>query len=112
DRGGFWCSVEWWHQDAQRFAELFTKGMRVKVEGRAIMDRWPDKESGEEVQALKVEASRISILPHRLAEVTLLPSTNGQSTQHQSRQVPQQPAQQDAQSQQDYDSAFDDDIPM
>lgn len=70
DRGGFWCSVEWWHQDAQRFAELFTKGMRVKVEGRAIMDRWPDKESGEEVQALKVEASRISILPHRLAEVT------------------------------------------
>ncbi|MGV8495675.1 hypothetical protein ACV342_33890, partial [Pseudomonas aeruginosa] len=29
--------------------------------------RWPDKESGEEVQALKVEASRISILPHRLA---------------------------------------------
>ena len=77
DRGGFWCSVESWHQDAQRFAELFTKGMRVKVEGRAIMDRWPDKESGEEVQALKVEASRISILPHRLAEVTLLPSTNG-----------------------------------
>ncbi|HBO6760992.1 TPA: single-stranded DNA-binding protein, partial [Pseudomonas aeruginosa] len=103
DRGGFWCSVEWWHQDAQRFAELFAKGMRVKVEGRAIMDRWPDKESGEEVQALKVEASRISILPHRLAEVTLLPSTNGQATQHQqTRQV----------SQQDYDSAFDDDIPM
>ncbi|MBV6123235.1 single-stranded DNA-binding protein, partial [Pseudomonas aeruginosa] len=33
DRGGFWCSVEWWHQDAQRFAELFAKGMRVKVEG-------------------------------------------------------------------------------
>ncbi|HBO8283716.1 TPA: single-stranded DNA-binding protein, partial [Pseudomonas aeruginosa] len=95
------------------FAELFAKGMRVKVEGRAIMDRWPDKESGEEVQALKVEASRISILPHRLAEVILLPTTNGQSTQHQqSRQVPQQPAQQDAHSQQDYDSAFDDDIPM
>ena len=113
DRGGFWCSVEWWHQDAQRFAELFAKGMRVKVEGRAIMDRWPDKESGEEVQALKVEASRISILPHRLAEVTLLPSTNGQATQHQqTRQVPPQPTQQDARSQQDYDSAFDDDIPM
>ncbi|HFK8594414.1 single-stranded DNA-binding protein, partial [Pseudomonas aeruginosa] len=57
--------------------------------------------------------SRISILPHRLAEVTLLPSTNGQSTQHQqSRQVPQQPAQQDTHSQQDYDSAFDHDIPM
>ncbi len=43
DRGGFWCSVEWWHQDAQRFAELFAKGMRVTVEGRAIMDRWPDR---------------------------------------------------------------------
>ncbi|WP_260602916.1 hypothetical protein [Pseudomonas aeruginosa] len=47
------------------------------------------------------------------APATLLPSTNGQSTQHQqTRQVPQQPAQQDAHSQQDYDSAFDDDIPM
>ncbi|MFU3318302.1 single-stranded DNA-binding protein, partial [Pseudomonas aeruginosa] len=33
--------------------------------------------------------------------------------QHQqSRQVPQQPAQQDTHSQQDYDSAFDDNIPM
>ncbi|MGC2958290.1 single-stranded DNA-binding protein, partial [Pseudomonas aeruginosa] len=50
----------------------------------------------------KVEASRISILPHRLSEVTLLPSTNGQSTQlQQSRQVPPQPAQLDAHSQQD-----------
>ncbi len=37
DRGGFWCSVEWWHQDAQRFAELFAKGMRVKVEGVSTM---------------------------------------------------------------------------
>ena len=37
----------WWHQDAQRFAELFAKGMRVKVEGRAIIDRWPDKSQGK-----------------------------------------------------------------
>lgn len=78
DRGGFWANVEWWHQDAERFAKLFQKGMRVLVVGRAIMDTWKDKQTGEDVSALKVEASRIAILPHRVEQVTLASHANGQ----------------------------------
>lgn len=78
DRGGFWANVEWWHPDAERFANLFQKGMRVQVTGRAIMDTWKDKGTGEEVSALKVEAARIAILPHRVEHVTLASSGNSQ----------------------------------
>ncbi len=34
DRGGFWRPVDWWHRDAEHFATLFQKGMRVIVRGR------------------------------------------------------------------------------
>ncbi|AZL70077.1 single-stranded DNA-binding protein [Pseudomonas oryziphila] len=77
DRGGFWANVEWWHQDAERFAALFQKGMRVVVIGRAIMDTWTDKQSGQEVSALKVEASRVAILPHRVEQIRLAPPRSG-----------------------------------
>lgn len=112
DRGGFWCSVEWWHQDAERFSALYQKGMRVLVQGRAIMDSWKDKQSGEDVQALKVEASRVAILPHRLAQVSLQASGNGHQQQQPPRNDRQQPApQQSPQDLRDYDG-FDDDIPL
>jgi len=77
DRGGFWANVEWWHQDAERFARLIQKGMRVVVIGRAIMDTWQDKATGQEVSALKVEASRVSILPHRVDQIVLAPPRSG-----------------------------------
>lgn len=72
DRGGFWASVEWWHKEAEHYARLFQKSMRVTVSGRAVMDRW--EQDGEDQQALKVQASRISIQPHRIAAVSLNPS--------------------------------------
>lgn len=120
DRGGFWANVEWWHQDAERFAALYQKGMRVLVIGRAIMDSWTDKQSGQEVSALKVEASRIAILPHRIEHVSLSGSSGGQrpANQPQGQQRSQtsdahtqnvpQPTPEDMR---DYDS-FDDDIPL
>ena len=119
DRGGFWANVEWWHQDAERFAALFQKGMRVVVIGRAIMDSWTDKQSGEEVSALKVEASRISILPHRVEHVSLSGGgqrpTNqpqgqprGQAVGGQAQNVPQ-PTPEDMRH---YSDSFDDDIPL
>ncbi|WP_313463113.1 single-stranded DNA-binding protein [Pseudomonas nitroreducens] len=112
DRGGFWCNVEWWHQDAERFASVFQKGMRVLVQGRAIMDSWKDKQTGEEVQALKVEASRVAILPHRVAQVSLLASGTGQQQQQNPRTDRQPPApQHPTQDMRDYDG-FDDDIPL
>lgn len=121
DRGGFWCNVEWWHQDAERFAELFQKGMRVLVIGRAIMDTWKDKQTGEDVSALKVEASRIAILPHRIEQITLASNGNGQRpANHQHGQGRSQTSGGHAQNvpqpspddMRHYSEGFDDDIPL
>lgn len=65
DRGGFWANVELWHKDAERYSALFSKSMRVLVIGRMLMDQWED-DNGEERSAMKVQASRVGILPHRL----------------------------------------------
>ncbi len=65
DRGGFWANEELWHKDAERYSELYSKSMRVLVIGRMVMDKWED-DSGEECSAMKVQASRVGILPNRL----------------------------------------------
>ena len=78
DRGGFWANVEWWHKDAEHYSQLFQKGMRVIVSGRAVMDRW--EKDGEENAALKIQASRVAIMPHRIASVTLKPSQSQGNT--------------------------------
>lgn len=77
DRGGFWAPVEWWHRDAEQWARIFQKGMRVMVEGRTVRDEWEDAEENERV-TFKIEARRVGILPFRLGAVTLgAKSTNG-----------------------------------
>lgn len=100
DRGGFWANVELWHRDAEHYSTLYQKGMRVLVQGRAIMDTWA--KDGEEFSALKVQASRVAILPHRVESVSLNPS---KSNQQPARQQGSQPAPQDP------GPDFDDDIP-
>jgi single-strand DNA-binding protein len=40
DRGGFWAPVEIWRQEAERWAALYQKGMRVLVSGRMECDDW------------------------------------------------------------------------
>ena len=102
DRGGFWANVEWWHRDAESYSDLFQKGMRVLVDGVAVMDRWKDT-NGLEQAALKLEASRVAILPHRLVSVELGQSSgNGQVRQSAAQQpAPEAPTSED----------FDDDIP-
>lgn len=105
DRGGFWANVEIWHANAEQYASLYQKGMRVVVQGRAIMDTWTNAE-GEDQSALKVQASRVGILPHRIEQVVLGQSSNpsrqgaGQTPRASSGQ--QRPAEPD----------FDDDIPV
>ena len=44
DRGGFWAPVELWHHDADRWQQLYQKGMRVLVVGRMERDPWTDNE--------------------------------------------------------------------
>ncbi|KIH80553.1 single-stranded DNA-binding protein [Pseudomonas batumici] len=70
DRGGYWAGVEVWHKDAERYSELYRKGMRVLVIGRMLMDKWED-DKGVECRAMKVQASRVGILPHRVEIVVM-----------------------------------------
>ncbi len=90
DRGGFWANVEWWHKDAEHYSALFQKGMRVSVVGRAVMDRWENAEG--QFEALKIQANRIAILPHRITMVNLAPSQGQSAQQNQpQKQTPVQP---------------------
>ncbi|AKT32609.1 single-stranded DNA-binding protein [Pseudomonas syringae pv. actinidiae] len=106
DRGGFWANVEYWHRDAEHYANLFQKGMRVMIQGRAIIDNWTKDE--KEFSALKVQASRVAILPHRVEMVQLAPSrvTNQQQNDQGSSQSYQ------GSTQSDPALDFDDDIPV
>jgi len=70
DRGGFWANVELWHKDAERYSRLYAKGVRVLVQGRMQMDKW-EGDDGDENSAMKVQASRIGILPHRIESIVL-----------------------------------------
>ncbi len=70
DRGGFWAPAELWHPEAEHWAKLYQKGMRVLVEGRMIREEWEDAEDNERV-TFKVEARKIGILPYRIEAVTL-----------------------------------------
>ena len=72
DRGGFWAPVECWHQDAERWASLYQKGMRVLVDGRVVRDEWTDKDDNPR-ETFKVQARRISILPYRIERIAMTP---------------------------------------
>lgn len=83
DRGGFWANVELWHRDAESYSRLYQKGMRVLIDGRAVLDSWKDG-NGVEQAAMKVQANRIAFLPQRIESITL-----GQGTgQSQARPAP------------------------
>jgi single-strand DNA-binding protein len=70
DRGGFWAPVELWHRDAERWAALYKKGMRVLVFGREERDDWQG-DDGTPRTTYKINARSVGILPHRVESVTL-----------------------------------------
>ncbi|RUS67440.1 Single-stranded DNA-binding protein [Saezia sanguinis] len=70
DRGGFWAPVEIWTPEAEHWATLYQRGMRILVEGRMVCQEWTDKEQQERT-TFKVEARRIGILPHRVASIAI-----------------------------------------
>jgi len=72
DRGGLWMPVEIWNKDAEHWAKLYQKGMRVLVEGRLIREEWTDSDNNERV-TIKVDARVVAILPYRIEAVTLIP---------------------------------------
>ena len=72
DRGGFWMPVDWWHKDAEHFATLYQKSMRVVVQGREERDEWVDDDGNDRI-TYRINARSVSILPHRLESVKLNP---------------------------------------
>lgn len=72
DRGGFWRPVDWWHRDAEHFATLFQKGMRVVVLGREERDDWTDEQNNPRT-TYRINARGVGILPYRIEAVTLSP---------------------------------------
>ncbi|MFG1304700.1 single-stranded DNA-binding protein [Xanthobacter autotrophicus] len=70
DHGGFWAPVEIWHRDAEHWASLYQKGMRILVEGRTVREEWEDAQEQGHV-TFKIDARRIGILPYRIEAVTL-----------------------------------------
>ena len=70
DKGGFWANVELWAREVEHWARLYQKGMRVMVSGRMVLEEWLDKEGNKRSQ-FKVQATRVGILPFRIARVVL-----------------------------------------
>lgn len=66
DRGGFWAPVELWHHDADRWQQLYQKGMRVLVVGR--MERDPDGQRRSATRDLAGQRAqcRHPAVPHRV----------------------------------------------
>lgn len=72
DRGGFWATVEWWHQHAEDYSKVFKKGMRVLVPGTLLMETY-NSNTGEDRARMKVRADRMALLPYRIESVTMSP---------------------------------------
>jgi single-strand DNA-binding protein len=70
DRGGFWAPVEIWHRDAERWASLYQKGMRVLVYGREERDDWQGDDDTPRT-TYKINARSVGILPYRVERVIL-----------------------------------------
>ncbi|MEZ9997777.1 single-stranded DNA-binding protein [Vibrio lentus] len=72
DKGGFWVNIDYWRNNAEEWAKLLQKGMRVRIEGQLRMDTWPDKNNpGQTQSGMALTASSISILPSRLESVVM-----------------------------------------
>ncbi|MDD1152706.1 single-stranded DNA-binding protein [Pseudomonas sp. TNT2022 ID357] len=77
DRGGFWAPVEIWHRDAEHWASIYQKRMRVLVAGRQERDDWEDADEKPRT-TYKINARCVGILPYRIEQVVLSskPTTN------------------------------------
>jgi single-strand DNA-binding protein len=71
DRGGFWAPVEIWNANAENWADLYQKGMRVIVQGRMVSQEW--QKEGEKRVTYKIEARSVGILPHRVLSIAIEP---------------------------------------
>ena len=86
DQGGFWAPVEFWPQNEAAAVHLinniFKVGMRIRVEGNLVNEKFNDKDTGEERSLMKVKTfqSGISICLQRLQATTLEPKKQDSPT--------------------------------
>ena len=76
DRGGFWLDVNIWGPRAEPAAVLLPRGARVHVTGTLIRDTWPDRDTGEERERMKLVADYVSLDLSRVDVVTLQESSD------------------------------------
>lgn len=79
DRGGFWAPVELWHRDAEHWAGLYQKGMRVLVEGRLVRDDWQGDDETPRT-TYKIHARSVGMLPYRIESITLSARSEAEAT--------------------------------
>lgn len=112
DQGGFWAPVEFWPQNieiAQHLVNnIFKKGMRIKVDGNLVNEKFEDRDTGEERSIMKVRTFQtgISICLQRL-ELTELVAKKP-PTEKSDNTSQEQPTNETNETEFD----FDDDIPM
>ncbi|MES2353107.1 MAG: single-stranded DNA-binding protein [Pseudomonadota bacterium] len=71
DKGGFWLDVTAWGNDlAERCGKLLRKGARLHVVGELQQQKWTSKESGEEKNAMQLNASEVYLGLSRVESVT------------------------------------------
>lgn len=77
EKGGFWLNCNYWHRNAEEYAQLLRKGMRVRVEGRLLLQEWKDKETGADRSELVLRVFDLTLALNRIASVTLKESNTG-----------------------------------
>jgi single-strand DNA-binding protein len=78
DRGGFWAPVEVWHREAEHWASLYRKGMRVLVSGRMERDDWQGDDETPRT-TYKINARSVGILPYRIERIALSARPEGET---------------------------------
>ena len=70
DKGGYWVSIDYWKKDGPHLAKLLQKGMRLLIIGEPRCEPWTNDQSVME-PGHSMTAESISILPRRIAAITL-----------------------------------------
>lgn len=73
EQGGFWITGSVWGPQAEACHRLLKKGNRVRVVGRLREDQWTDRESGDEVSALRLVIDEVSLPVGPIEAVSFVP---------------------------------------
>ena len=57
--------VDVWDRQAETCQQYLSKGSPVFIEGRLLLDKWQDRETGKERSQVKVRAERVQFLGNR-----------------------------------------------